>query len=303
MIQVEVNIFSSPLYVWWLKWLGLILALLVIAGLILLVRLARDFAWKWGRFERSDDLVKKNNLVKRRIAACAQWFYEHWGIVIIGGAIFLLVALVFVITELFGDRNFVNAMAIGTAIPVFLIFQLPRLLSPHIQIMPIEARHTKLTNLNRPKDIKRETCVDGQKKHVKAREIPAIKVNEYRERFLHIANTGINIYENWSIHLVFDPVIKVCPHWLEEKYKNHQHIQYRFQKTEKDAETIVYSPKSQYSLGPNQDLIIGFNVTVASEDIKRLGQENKCIRPLKLEISSSNRWGDTVKYFSWQVEE
>jgi len=294
MIQIEVNIFFSPLHVWWLKWLGLILALLVVVGLILLVRRARDFAWKWGRFERSDKMVKENNLVKKCIAACAQRSYEYWGIVIIGGAILLLISLVIVITQLFGDRNFVNAMAVGTAIPIFLLFQLPRLLSPHVQIVPLENSYTKLTTLERPKDIKnQETEVDGQKKRVTVRAIPMLKVNECRECFLHIANTGINNYENWSIHLIFDPAIKVNVNWLKNEYKDHQHIQYRSQKTEEKGETIVYSPKSGYSLGPNQDLIIGFKVTARSKEVK----------PLRLEISSSNRWGDTVKYFSWQVEE
>ncbi len=292
MMQIEVSIFSSLLCPW-LKWLGLILALLVVVGLIVLVRLARDFVWKWGRFERSDNLMKKNNRVKKCIAACAQWFYEHWGIVIIGGAILHTLYWVYAISRLFEERNIVSGIVVGSTLSVFLLFQLPRLLSPHVQIVPLKSSYTKLTTLNRPRDIKnQETKVDGQEKRVTAREIPAIKAGEYCERFLHIANTGVNIYENWSIHLVFDPAIKVDHSWLERKYKDHQHIQYRSQKTEEKAETIVFSQRSGYSLGPNQDLIIGFSVAAERK-------EKEYIKPLKVEISSSNRWGDTVKYFSW----
>ncbi|MFC1991187.1 hypothetical protein ACFLVC_00400 [Chloroflexota bacterium] len=279
----------------WQKLIWLIVALLTVVLAIWLTRRARDFAWKWGRFERSENLLKKNNLAKKWIAAPSQWFYEHWGVVIIFGAILLLSSWTLVITLLFGERNAVSGIVVGSTISVFLLFQLPRLLSPHVQIVPLETTYTKLTNLDRPKDIKNlETCVDGQKKHVTAKEIPAIKVNEYRERFLHIANTGINTYENWSIHLLFDPAIKVDAEWLERRYKSSPNIQCATQRTDEKGATIIYSPRSGYSLGPNQDLIIGFNVAAKSK---------KAINPLRLEINSSNRWGDTVKYFSWQVEE
>ncbi len=201
---------------------------------------------------------------------------------------------VFVITRLFGERNMVSGIVVGSTMSVFLLFQLPRLLSPHVQIVPIEAGYSKPYELDRPKDRRKKITnrEDGKETNVKYTETLIPRLNECCERFLHIANTGINNYENWSIHLILDPAIKVDRYWLNQKYKDHQHIQCRRQGTEKDGETIVYSPKSGYSLGPNQDLIIGFKVAVESGD-----------SVIRLEINSSHRWGDTVKYFSLQVKE
>lgn len=271
MIQIQVNLFPSSAHTWWLPLLFTALLFLVVS--ISSARYLRGQAWKKGRFKNSNWF--------------ATWADKHWGILMISGAVLLIVFWCVVLAWLFGLQNIVSGIVFGSTLSFFLLFQLPKLLSPHIQIVPIEAEYIKLYTINEPANIERNILnrEDGKKIKVKCSVIPLAKLNQWYQCFLHIANTGINSYKNFSIHLILDQPIRINPTWLGKA----KHGNVVYQKTEEICDTIVYSG---YSLGPNQDLIIEFWVTVERVD-----------SVIRLEASSSNRWGDTVKYLSWQLKE
>lgn len=246
---------------------GILIAFAIAIIVLFLTGFFRKLAWKKAVFQGKG---------KCRIA---EWFNDKWGWVLLILILLFFIYWIFVIAFIFGEKNLIQGIVVGSVLTVFTLFQLPRLLKPHAQITLLKDWQERLGNLEEPR--------------YKLELIP----NEYQYGFLHITNIGINVYENWEIHLTFskESKIEIDKEWLREYDRDNPLFSLRYWSRNN---ALIYRSKTQapFGVGPNLAQIIEFKVKIP-EKVEGQNKEQKQDNGFGVDfsITSSTRWGPATK--------
>ena len=246
-----------PIQFLWEKMVWLLIFLACAGVALWFTSVIRELVWKKAKFQ----LKNKCKL--------AEHLEDKWGWVLLICTFCFFIYWIFVITFIFGEQNLIQGIIVGSVLTVFILFQLPRLLKPHVLVTFLETGLSRLEHLDKP-----------------LHEFE-IAVSDACQLSLHITNLGINVYENWVIYLTFDRQLTIDESWLKE-YKrkvqsSERSIAIRYQERNN---ALVYWPQTHTPISPSSAVLIEFKVHVPSEEKSW---------KVSFAIESSTRWGDTHK--------
>ena len=159
--------FLNSYFCWWQQLLLIIFFFIIAALCILVFRKLREWIWRESKY--SDSKI-------------ATFLNRNWGIVILLGALSFVAYIILITIFIFGEDRFIEGVVVAIPLTIFIIFQLPRLLKPHIHItfLPIddEGEQTSLSDLG--KSLNQVT----------------LYTNTEHKIHLHTNNLGVNIYES-----------------------------------------------------------------------------------------------------------
>lgn len=231
---------------WWQQAVGLIIALIIAIFFIWLFREIRECVWKRSKYLKGTITTPLN---------------KRWGLAVLLGALLFFGYVIAVVILLFGQENFTEGIVVASALTVFLIFQLPRLLKPHIHITFLctddEGERTLLSDLGKPLN---QLTLYTNKEH---------KIH------LHINNLGVNIYENWAMFISFPSEITIIG------FESSATVSYRYQDRNN---TAICGPSTQIPFGPDDAIICKIVIKAPNiPDTYTINIEFKC----------STRWAET----------
>jgi len=243
----------------------LLFAFLVAVLLLMIATKVRKLVWLSSTFK---GIWPKN----KKLKSCIRYINEHWGTVLLLEILAFLLYVIFTTVFVFGQDKLLAGIVIATPLTIFMIFQLPRLLKPHIYVTFLppddEGVKTQLNDMEKP--------------------LSSISLLTSRKHTLHfyISNLGINLYENWnfivsSIHS--NVKISNVPGSLSPQHS-----------IEPRGNAAMHNADVSFPYSPNDNLMLDFDVETPKEaGIYSIIASFKC----------STRWGETQKEMTLDVKE
>ena len=239
----------------WKQAIGLIIAFIFAIFSFWLFNKIRSIVWKRATYSEGKIATRLN---------------RNWGVVILLGALLFFGYVIIIVILLFGQDRFVEGIVVASALTVFIIFQLPRLLKPHVHITFLppdkEGENTRLEDLEKPLS---SVSLQPSKKHT---------LNFY------VSHLGINIYENWNFILSSkDTKINI----LKSPSSPAHGLTPRG-----NAEMCFATPNIPY--GPDDNLMLSFDIQTPQDvGSYQITTVFKC----------STRWGETTKEMTINIKE
>lgn len=247
----------------WLKILFILACFIFAVFAIWLGAYLRRKVWQCSKFKSNHKKIQK----------IAIWFNDRWGLIVLLEILVFFIFVVFVATFTFGTDKILESMVFGAAVVVFLTFQLPRLLKPNVNITLLpykeETSYTPISNLDKP--VTELKLTRNTKHHI----------------FIYITNLGINNYEKCGCWLAFEKSISIVRgQELTQEYERLEWHVPKWPLYHAEDNSLAFEHTEALNFGPGDNLI-------REAYIKTPNGSGKYY--LDIEITSSTRWGSTVK--------